>query len=65
MALTAPGPEPDVHDPAEHHVRVALETRLGAMLRHAPGTRSGEDPAGPKRHQPRRDCGRRRSGGSR
>lgn len=44
MALTAPGPEPDVHDPAEHHVRVALETRLGAMLRHAPGTRSGEDP---------------------
>lgn len=43
MALTAPAPEPDVHDPAEHHVRAALETRLGAMLRHAPGTRSGED----------------------
>jgi CHAD domain-containing protein len=30
-------------DPPEHHVRVALDTRLRALLEHEPGTRSGED----------------------
>ncbi|HXV93519.1 MAG TPA: CHAD domain-containing protein [Pseudonocardia sp.] len=30
-------------DPPAHHVRVALDTRLRAMLRYAPGTRTGED----------------------
>lgn len=31
-------------DPPEHQVRVALDTRLRALLRHDPGTRSGDDP---------------------
>jgi len=31
-------------DPPQHHVRAALDKRLRAMLRHDPGTRTGEDP---------------------
>jgi CHAD domain-containing protein len=31
-------------DPPEHHVRAALDKRTRAMLRHDPGTRTGEDP---------------------
>ncbi|HEY0636908.1 MAG TPA: CHAD domain-containing protein, partial [Pseudonocardiaceae bacterium] len=31
-------------DPPEHQVRVALDTRLRAMLAHEAGTRSGVDP---------------------
>jgi len=31
-------------DPPEHHVRVALDTRLRALLAHDAGTRSGVDP---------------------
>jgi CHAD domain-containing protein len=31
-------------DPPEHHVRAALDKRLRAMLKHDPGTRTGEDP---------------------
>ena len=34
----------DPADPPEHHVRIALDTRLRAMVRHEPGTRSGVDP---------------------
>ena len=30
-------------DPAVHHVRVLLDKRLRSLLRHEPGTRSGED----------------------
>lgn len=30
-------------DPAPHHVRAALDLRLRALLRHDPGTRTGED----------------------
>lgn len=30
-------------DPAPHHVRAALDLRLRAMLRHDPGTRTGDD----------------------
>jgi CHAD domain-containing protein len=30
-------------DPPAHHVRVALDTRLRALVSHDPGTRSGED----------------------
>lgn len=30
-------------DPAVHHVRAALDLRLRALLRHDPGTRTGED----------------------
>lgn len=31
-------------DPPEQHVRAALDTRLRALLKHDPGTRSGDDP---------------------
>jgi len=31
-------------DPPQHHVRAALDLRLRAMVRHEPGTRTGEDP---------------------
>lgn len=39
-------PEPVTADPADpptHHVRAALDLRLRALLKHAPGTRSGAD----------------------
>ncbi|HEY3261325.1 MAG TPA: CHAD domain-containing protein [Pseudonocardiaceae bacterium] len=32
------------NSPPEHHVRVALDTRLRALLEHEPGTRVGKDP---------------------
>lgn len=31
-------------DPPQHHVRVAIDTRLRALLKHEPGTRDGVDP---------------------
>ncbi len=44
-ATPADAPAAVPADPApEHHVRTALDTRLRAMRRHEPGTRSGVDP---------------------
>jgi CHAD domain-containing protein len=51
-SMTVPAERPELGerlrtttgDPPAHHVRVALDTRLRALLKHEPGTRSGDDP---------------------